>query len=90
MSAVMHQLFVVINHQLIDICLLSSVVFSFPSGPEEFASQQLDAMSEDQEHVRPSHVSTCLYLLCDESFPSFSAHNLCVCVLKGRLGRTGT
>lgn len=38
-------------------------LLSFPSGPEEFTSQQSDSMSEDQKHVWPSHVSTCLCCL---------------------------
>lgn len=36
---------------------LSPSRLSFPSGPEELSSQQPDSVSEDQKHVRPSHVS---------------------------------
>lgn len=34
-----------------------SSCFSFPVGSKEFSSEQSDPVSEDQEHVRPSHVS---------------------------------
>lgn len=42
-----------------------SLLFSFPSRPEEFTPQQLDSMSENQKHVWSSHVSTFLCGLFD-------------------------
>lgn len=58
-----------------------SLLFSFPTGPEEFASQQSDSMSEDQKHVRPGHVSArlcCCFLTACFHFLLTS----CVCVVR--------
>ena len=72
---------------LIQLCAhwnLVSLSFSVPSGPEEFPPQQPDSMSEDQEHVWPSHVSWIVSaassMSCRELIPFFFFYQIYISV----------